>query len=286
MQAAAKLGQHSVGVGLRGPHYADLLNNLPDIHFLEIHGENYFQSGGKSRHFLQQLSEQYAISIHGVALSLASADPINYQHLAKIKSLVDEYQPIFVSEHLCWSSINEQYFHDLLPLPYTEESLQIVCDKIKQTQDFLGRQILIENITSYLQYQHSIMSEPAFINECVERTGCGILLDISNLYINCHNHGWDAVSYLNELPCHAIQECHLGGYVENQITSSQTMIIDSHNTEITAPVWQLYNKIMQEIGARPTLIEWDKDIPRLAVLIEQSQIAKHIMTGIPHAEIA
>ncbi|MGE3319513.1 MAG: DUF692 domain-containing protein [Candidatus Berkiella sp.] len=267
------------GVGLRSVHYKEIIETRPDIGWFEIHSENYFGAGGQPLHYLDQISSNYPLSIHTVGLSLGSKDELKLLHLSKLKKLVNRYSPIFVSEHLCWSSIGRQHLHDLLPLPYTEESMSIIISHINQVQEYLNRQILIENISSYLQYVHSTIIEYEFITEIANRTGCGILLDISNLYVNSVNHGWDADIYLQEVPVDLVQEIHLGGFTENHFDKG-SILIDSHNNPVSLQVWQLYHRALQRFGYKPTLIEWDKDIPPLAVLIQEAQKANNILDSI------
>jgi len=259
------------GIGLRPPHYSELLTDLPAIAWLEVHSENFFADGGHPHEILEQVRANYPISLHGVGLSLGSVDPLNSWHLDKLKGLVDRYQPGLVSEHLSWSSVDKRYLNDLLPLPYTEESLYHISKRIEQTQDYLGRQILIENLSSYLQYSHSTIPEWDFLTAVAQRSGCGILLDINNIYVNACNHGFDARQYLEAIPLDAVGEMHLAGY-----SDEGDILIDTHSRRVSAPVWALYEQAVQRFGRHPTLIEWDTDIPALAVLLDEAAHAENI----------
>jgi len=267
------------GIGLRANHYQEVLETHPKIGWFEVHSENYFGEGGLPRHYLWQIRSNYPLSLHGVGLSLGSTDDLNKTHLAKLKGLIDDVAPGFVSEHLCWSSIEGHYLNDLLPLPYTEESLTLLTKHVCQAQDYLNHQLLIENISSYLQFSHSLIPEYEFMTELVKRTGCGILLDVNNLYVNSINHGWDASVYLQSIPKQFVFELHLAGFTENHFDDG-SILIDSHNKPISNPVWELYYQAVQIMGQKPTLIEWDKDIPPLAILLEEARIADRILESI------
>lgn len=280
------------GIGLRSPHYAEVLSTLPAVAWLEVHSENFFAEGGRPHEILEQVRSHYPLSLHGVGLSLGSADPLNVWHLDKLKGLVDRYQPGLVSEHLSWCSVDERYLNDLLPLPYTEESLNHISERIQYVQDYLGRQILIENLSSYLQYTHSTIPEWEFIAAVAQRSGCGILLDINNIYVNACNHGFDAAHYLRAIPLEVVGEMHLAGF-----TDEGDILIDTHSRPVSADVWALYEQAMYRFGRRPTLIEWDTDIPALSVLLDEAAHAEHIAeaasvrlhpqaTGASHARLA
>jgi len=266
----------TTGIGLRSEHYQAILNTHPEISWLEVHVENYFGESGKSLDYLEQLSQKYLLSFHGVGLSLGSVNNLNFNHLAKLKQLMTCFSPIFVSEHLSWSAIDGWYLNDLLPLPYTEEALAVVVQHVNQTQDYLQRQILIENISSYLQFSHSTLSEAEFLAAVVQKTGCGILFDVNNLYVNCINHGWNAVEYLQSIPAAFVQEIHLAGFTENHFAGG-SILIDTHNKPVAQAVWALYSDVIQSMGKKPTLIEWDKDLPALSVLLEEVAKAEDIL---------
>lgn len=272
---------HLVGIGLRAPHYQDLLNTRPKtIGWLEIHSENYFADGGTHHRYLTALREHYPISLHGVGLYIGSSDPFDPQHLQSLKSLIKRIKPIRVSEHLCWGAINGKVLNDLLPLPYTEEALSHFCAKTNQLQDYLGQQILIENPSSYLQFAHSTLSEQEFLVAVAERTGCGILLDVNNVYVSAINHHMDAEAYLAAIPTHHVQEIHLAGFEDNGVC-----LIDSHGKAVADAVWALYQQAIQRFGQQPTLIEWDNDIPALEVLLAEAAHAQQLMES-HHALLA
>ncbi|MGA7181317.1 MAG: DUF692 domain-containing protein [Thiobacillaceae bacterium] len=260
------------GIGLRTPHYRDLLERLPEVGFLEVHSENYFGAGGQPHYFLQRLRDHYPLSLHGVGLSLGSAEPIDMKHLRKLKALIERYQPGLVSEHLCWSSVGGRHLNDLLPLPYTEEALAIVAGNVGQVQDHLGRQIILENISSYLEFSTSEMPEWQFLTELVKLSGCGILLDVNNIYVNAMNHGHDAIQFIMSMPREAVQEIHLAGFDQ-----SAGLLIDTHGKPVHDDVWKLYRLVLQRFGRIPTLIEWDTDIPPLDVLLAEADKARTLL---------
>ena len=261
-----------VGIGLRAPHYRDLLERLPELGFLEVHSENYFGAGGQPHYFLQHLRGHYPLSLHGVGLSLGSAEPIDMAHLRKLKILIQRYQPGLVSEHLCWSSAGGRHLNDLLPLPYTEEALAIVSRKVRQVQDYLGRQILLENISSYLEYTTSDIPEWRFLAELVKLSGCAILLDVNNIYVNAVNHGYDATQFIMNIPREAVQEIHLAGFDQGA-----GLLIDTHGKPVHDDVWTLYRLALQRFGCVPSLIEWDTDIPPLDVLLAEAGKARAML---------
>ena len=260
------------GVGLRAPHYHEVIENRPDIAWFEVHSENFFADGGKPHEILEQVRAHYPLSLHGVGLSLGSTDPLSTWHLDKLKGLIGRYEPGLVSEHLCWSSVDNRYLNDLLPLPYTEEALHHVTARIEQAQDYLGRQILIENLSSYLQFTDSSIPEWEFLAAVAKASGCGILLDVNNIYVNASNHGFDPMMYLNAIPVSAVQEMHLAGH-----SNEGDCLIDTHSKPVTDAVWQLYTHAVARFWRIPTLIEWDIDIPALQVLRDEAHRAQHIM---------
>lgn len=258
----------SSGIGLRAPHYREVLGTLPDLGWVEVHSENFF-GGGASLHTLLKVAEHYPISLHGVGMGLASTTPLNPGHLAALRSLCDTIQPALVSEHLCWNAANGQVINDLLPFPYTSEALLHVARRIEQVQEVLGRQILVENLSSYLQFQSSEMSEGEFLAELTKRTGCGILFDVENLYVNVRNLGVDAAAFIKAIPAESVGEYHLAGY-----SMQNGCLVDTHDHPVYDEVWTLYEMALHHIGARPTLIEWDSDIPALAILMNEAQKAQ------------
>ncbi len=268
------------GIGLRSPHYQQLLTETPDIGWLEAHAENYFGAGGQPLYFLEQLRGHYPLSLHGVGLSPGSAEPLNKTHLRKLKTIIDRFQPSLVSEHLCWNAIGGTHLNDLLPLPYTEEALAHISARLSHIQEYLGRQILIENLSSYLQFKHSTIPEWEFINETAKRSGCGILLDVNNIYVNACNHGFDSQNYLTAIDTRHVQEIHLAGFDERE-----KILIDTHSKRVDAAVWDLYRKAIDRFGATPTLIEWDTDIPALSVLLDEARKAEAILEA-QHAAVA
>ena len=268
------------GIGLRSQHYRDVLETHPTVGWFEVHSENYFGKGGAPLHYLEKIREDYPISLHGVGMSLGSVDALEGQHLAQLKRLIDRIEPGLVSEHLSWGSFGGDFLNDLAPLPYTEEALLHLVDRIAQVQDFLGRQILVENPSSYLEFQHSTYQEQDFLNELSRRTGCGILLDINNVYVSCHNHGWDALDYLHGIAAERVGEIHLAGHTINRV-AGRDILIDTHNQKVCAEVWALYQTALRVVGKKPTLIEWDTDVPALSVLIDEAQQANSYL-GVRH----
>jgi len=263
---------NSTGIGLRPPHYQQVLREGPRVGWFEVHSENYFGAGGQPLHYLERIREAYPLSLHGVGLSLGSTGPLDQDHLRHLGDLVSRVEPGLVSEHLSWGRVGSRHLNDLLPLPYTEEALDVVCDHIDEVQERLHRQILIENISSYIQFRHSTMPEAEFIAQVARRTGCGILLDVNNLYVNGANNGIDSESYLDALPVGAIREIHLAGH-----DRAGTLLIDTHGTRVAPAVWALYARALDRFGPVPTLIEWDTDIPPLEVLLEESSHAATLM---------
>ena len=259
------------GIGLRAPHYRELLDTLPDIGWLEVHSENYF-GGGRPLWFLEQLRVRYPVSLHGVGMALGAAVRLDPAHLARLKALIERIDPGLVSEHLSWGAVTGRHLNDLLPLPYTEEALEQVCAHIAQVQDFLGRRILVENISSYLRWKHDTIPEWEFVAEIARRSGCGLLLDVNNIYVSAVNHGFDARTYLGAIPAACVEEIHLAGFDEGE-----QCLIDTHGKRVSAPVWQLYRETVVRLGPRPTLIEWDTDLPALGVLLDEAATAQAIL---------
>lgn len=265
----------TAGIGLRAQHLHAVQDTHPAVGWLEVHSENYFGRGIPLEHLLR-VRRDYPLSLHGVGLSLGSTDQLDAAHLDELEKLIERVQPGLVSEHLSWGSVGGQHFNDLLPLPYTEEALDHIVDRVLQVQDRLGRQILIENISSYLEFTHSIIPEAEFIAALAERSGCGILLDVNNVYVSACNHGFDPYAYLCSLPSASIEEIHLAGFTLKQFDATQ-LLIDSHNQRICAQVWRLYDTAIALHGARPTLIEWDTDLPALNTLVLEANKAQTIL---------
>lgn len=263
------------GIGLRAPHVGELLATRPAVPWLEVHPENYM-SGGPALVLLEAVRREYPVSLHGVGLSLGTAEDIDARHLSRLRSLVDRLEPCLVSEHLSWSTAGGAYLNHLLPLPYTDETLRVVADHIDEVQNALGRRILIENPSSYLRFRHSSMAEPHFLAELARRTGCGLLCDVNNIYVSAWNVGLDAGSYLDALPTQAIGEIHLAGHAAND-ADGRTILIDDHGSPVTAPVWKLYQRALERFGSVPTLIEWDTDLPELSVLLGEASVADRLL---------
>ena len=278
--APSRLGPSSIpaqaGIGLRAEHYDAVLETRPPVGWLEVHSENYFGAGGKPLDYLERIRAHYPLSLHGVGLSVGSTDPLDRRHLAKLKNLIERLEPALVSEHLSWGSVGGRYFNDLLPLPYTDEALYHMIARVAQVQDVLGRPILIENPSSYLQYVESAIPEWEFLAVLAERTGCGVLLDVNNIYVSARNHGFDASAYLRAIPRHLVREIHLAGFTVNRFDGGE-ILIDTHNRPVWPAVWALYRQAVQRFGPIPTLIEWDTDLPELAVLVDEAQRAGAIL---------
>ncbi len=272
------------GIGLRAPHQQRVRLEHPAIPWLEVHSENYLTMAGMPFDALLAIREHYPVSLHGVGLSLGSVDALNRVHLQKLKQLVDCVQPGLVSEHLAWSSCEGHYLNDLLPLPYTEEALQHVVRRIQQTQEFLGRELLIENISSYLEFTASTMPEWEFLTEVARRSGCRLLLDVNNVYVSACNCDLDPLRYLDAVPAELIAEIHLAGFTVKNLPH-RDLIIDTHNAPVAPEVWALYGNLIARIGPRPTLIEWDSELPVLDVLLAEAEKAQRFLE-VDHALVA
>ncbi len=260
------------GVGLRHGHVRGFLDARPPSGFLEVHSENYMSAGGPRRRALFDLRRDYAVSLHGVGLSLGSAEGLSSDQLLRLAGLIADYEPFLVSEHLSWSTFGSAYLNDLLPLPYSEESLALVCRNVEIAQGSLGRRILMENPSSYLTFAQSTIPEAEFLAEVVRRSGCGLLLDVNNVYVTAVNHGLDAKAYLARLPAEAVGEIHLAGHCRREI-EGETLLIDDHASRVSAPVWALYREALALVGPRPTLVEWDSALPELSVLLGEAATA-------------
>lgn len=265
----------AAGIGLRAQHHEEILARLPAIGWLEAHSENYFARGGAHRTYLERIRAHYELSLHGVGLSLGSTDPLNAEHLRELTRLVREFEPMLVSEHLSWSSVDGRYLNDLLPLPYTEEALQHVSARVAEVQEALGMQILIENISSYLRFDCAEVPEWEFLTALARHSGCAILLDVNNIYVNALNHGFDPNAYLHGIPRPLVREIHLAGHTLTHIDGMEIRI-DTHSTHVTEEVWALYAAALKRFGPVPTLIEWDADIPALDTLCAEAAKADRI----------
>jgi len=258
-----------VGVGLRSPHLDYFVEQKPQLSWLEIHSENYFQPCSKARQQLHLLANHYQISCHGIGLSLGSVERINQQHLTQLRSLINDVEPFLVSDHLSWSQTGGHYFNDLLPLPYTEEALKVFCRNVEEVQDAIQRPLLIENPSSYLKFNHSTIKEWEFLAEVQKRTECRLLLDLNNIHVSAFNHGFDSVEYINAIPEHAVDEIHLAGFTIKHLEQGEIWI-DTHSRPVSDEVWQLYQYWLESYGERHTLIEWDLDIPEPEVLLNEA----------------
>lgn len=261
------------GVGFKSQHFQAIRATAPRLGFFEIHAENFMGGGGLPHAQLAALRQDYALSLHGVGLSIGGADPLDRDQLARLKALCDRYEPDSFSEHLAWSSHGGDYLNDLLPLPYTEETLATVCAHIAQVQDVLGRRMLLENPSTYVVFAQSTIPETAFLTEIVRCTGCGLLLDVNNVFVCAINHRTDARSYLADFPFRAVGEVHLGGHTEEKLPSGP-LLIDAHGAPVADPVWALYADVLARTGPVPTLIEWDNDVPDWAVLLSEADRAQ------------
>lgn len=262
------------GVGLKPAHFKDILENRPDIGFFEIHAENYMVAGGPFHHNLSLIRERYALSIHGVALSIGADAPLDTKHLQALAVLLERYQPQSFSEHLAWSTHENAFLNDLLPVPYTAATLQRVCDHIDQTQFCLKRRLLLENPATYVEFAASTFDEASFLNEVVRKTGCGLLLDVNNVFVSSVNHRRDAHAYIRALPLSQVAEIHLAGFAEQVDGNGDALLIDSHGSPVAQAVWDLYAFTLGLTGAVPTLIERDNDLPPWPVLLAEANLAE------------
>lgn len=263
------------GIGLRSKHHSEILNTRPSIPWLEVHTENFFADGGSSTSFLEKIAALYPLSFHGVSLSIGSADGLNQNYLKKLKRVIDRFNPALVSEHLSWTSYNGIYTHDLLPIPYNKETLSLLHEHIDHVQNFLGRQILIENPSSYLEFRTSTMKEDEFLNEIASQTKCGILLDVNNIYVSGKNNNFDPFKYKIEKK--HIKEIHLAGHTIVDTSTGGKMIIDTHSDFVCSDVWELYKHTIKDTGPVATLIEWDDKIPELPILLKEAEKAQDII---------
>jgi hypothetical protein len=271
------------GLGLKAEHYRTILEDKPELGFFEIHAENYMGDGGAPHRYLTAIRENYALSLHGVGLSIGGYKGLSKEHLARLKELDERYEPGLFSEHLAWSTHDLGYVSDLLPLPYTGETLKRVCEHIDQTQSFLKRQMLLENPSSYLTFAESTFGEADFIREIAQRTGCGLLLDVNNVYVSAANLKLSATEYLANYPVHLVQEIHLAGHDAANDTDGDPLLIDAHGSEVCEDVWTLYASVIAHSGPLPTLIERDNNVPPFAELLAEARRADGIVAALKKA---
>jgi hypothetical protein len=260
------------GIGLRSAHHIDVVDRRPSVGWVEAHTENYFHDGGPHLRALERVREHYPLSLHGVGLGLGSVAPLDRDHLARVRRAIERFEPALVSEHACWGHSGGEHFNDLLPLPYTEEAVEHLASRVREVQDTLGRQILVENLSSYFAYTASSLSEWEFLAAVVERSGCGLLLDVNNIYVNSVNLGLDAARFIASVPAAAVQEIHLAGHRRNRVADRE-LLIDDHGSAVCDDVWALYQQAIARLGPVPTLIEWDTDVPSLDVLVAEARKA-------------
>lgn len=260
------------GIGLRSPHHQALLEERPRVGFIEAHTENYFHDGGAAVRALERARANYPLSLHGVGLGLGSAEGIDRDHLERVRRAVRRFEPALVSEHACWGHSGGEHFNDLLPMPYTPEAAALLARQVREAQDYLGVQLLIENLSAYVSFEESALTEWEFLSEVVARSGCGLLIDVNNVYVNARNLGMDARAFIAGVPAAAVREIHLAGHAHNG-----SVLIDDHGSRVCEEVWDLYRLALTRFGPQPTLIEWDTQIPPLAVLVDEAARADRIL---------
>jgi uncharacterized protein len=268
------------GIGLKPEHMKEIMQYPPDVGWFEVHAENYMGAGGQPHRFLEWVRERYPLSIHGVGLSIGGAAPLCKDHLGRLKALIDRYEPGLFSEHLAWSTHEGAYLNDLLPVPYTEETLAHVAEHVDEAQNALKRQILIENPSTYVAFEASGMPETEFLAQLARHTGCGLLLDVNNVYVSAQNHGFSAEAYIRAFPAEEVHEIHLAGYFEAEDSAGERFLIDAHDSPVRDAVWALYAQAIGRTGPSPTLIEWDNEIPPLATLAAQAEKADAVAASV------
>ena len=271
---------NSAGVGLKAQHYNNIIQDNPDIGWFEVHAENYMGEGGLVHHSLSRIRENYPISLHGVGLSIGSGQPLDLEHLQRLKTLKERYETGLFSEHLAWSTHESAYFPDLLPVPYNDETLQNVVDHIDQVQEHMQDQMLLENPSTYLSFETSTMTETEFLSQVVNRSGCGLLLDVNNVFISANNQGYSYSAYLKDFPLHKVGEIHLAGHATDEDDAGSVLLIDTHDRPVADPVWDLYEQVISQTGPLPTLIEWDSDVPDWVELHEQAMLADRYLKNV------
>jgi len=271
------LAARSVGVGFKAEHFEAIVDMGPKLGFFEVHAENYMGAGGAPHRRLDKIRELYPLSLHGVGLSIGSPGPLDRAHLQRLAAVARRFEPALVSEHLAWSTHEGVFFNDLLPLPYTDETLARVAEHIDETQNALGRTILLENPSTYVVFAESTWAEADFLREIARRTGCGLLLDVNNVFVSATNHGRDPDRYLADFPLEAVGEIHLAGYAEDADDAGLPLLIDAHNSPVRDAVWALYAEVLRRLGATPTLIEWDNDLPDWPTLLGEARRAERVV---------
>ncbi|MBL4890629.1 MAG: DUF692 domain-containing protein [Rhizobiaceae bacterium] len=265
------------GIGLKAQHVAEILETGADIGFFEVHAENYMGAGGMPHAQLTKIRENYALSVHGVGMSIGGENDIDKDHLARLKAVVHRYEPGMVSEHLAWSTHDDIFYNDLLPVPYTKEALKRVVEHVQVVQEALGRQILIENPSTYVVFEQSTMSEVDFMAELAKQSGCGLLFDVNNVFVSAINHETSPTEYIESYPLHLVQELHLGGHAEDKDDVGRRLLIDAHDREIANDVWDLYKLVLSKTGPLPSLIEWDNDVPKWHILAGEARLADEMI---------
>ena len=276
---AARFIPARAGVGLKPKHYQDVLKSLPDVGFFEVHAENYMGAGGPPHRFLEAIRANFPLSVHGVGLSIGSTRALHGEHLERLQRVVDRYEPGLVSEHLAWSEHEGLFLNDLLPLPYTQETLLRVCTHIDEVQEILRRRLLIENPATYVRFAQSTFSEPEFLTAVAARTGCGLLLDVCNVVVSTVNHGGSASAYIDALPADSVAQIHLAGFSEERGDDGGRLLIDDHGSAVHGDVWMLYEHALRRFGPVPSLVEWDNDVPEWTTLLAEAQRADRVLAN-------
>lgn len=279
-RSAGSAGGLKSGVGLKAQHYRTILDSRPAAGFFEVHAENFMGAGGPPHRYLEAIRTDYPLSIHGVGLNIGSAQPLDRLHLQRLKRLLDRYQPELFSEHLAWSSHGGTFLNDLLPLPYTRSTLDLVCSHVDETQAFLGRRMLLENPSTYVTFAESTLAEGEFIAAIARRTGCGLLLDVNNAYVSSVNQRRDPAQYLDRFPLQHVEQFHLAGFAETRDPAGERLLIDHHGDRVHADVWQLYADVVIRAPTAPTLIEWDNEVPELPALLAEARKADAIVASV------
>ena len=274
------------GLGLKAQHYAQIIAEKPELGFFEVHAENYMGEGGPPHRYLAAICEHYPLSLHGVGLSIGGEQPLDRDHLFRLRALVERYRPASFSEHLAWSSHDEGYLNDLLPVPYTPKTLDRVVAHIDEVQQILGRRMLLENPSTYVLFEESTIDEVDFLAAIAERTGCGLLLDVNNVMVSAVNHRLDPIAYIDRFPVHHVGEIHLAGYDETTDDAGERLLIDAHGSRVRPDVFELYRYTIAHTGALPTLIEWDNNVPAFNVLMDEVRLVDEVLDGTLNRRLA